>query len=232
MNLRDDSKISSAPEGLRSEMFRPEAFQESRILANETGMDRLKAMFDMSHGFGPELSLVQSACIYTACTGALIGGWNYARTARENYIRKNQGTTFLNPKQATRELQDTMFLQFGRGAWKLGWRMMVFSSLYMTVAVAGFTYRNKFGITEHVAAGTLAGFVYKLNMGVRGSLVGAGLGSLLGFLSGATLSVTTKVMGVTVPEFRYWQHDYWMQEYSEKKALWQKEQAAKGSKSS
>lgn len=232
MDLRDDSKISSAPEGLRSEMFRPEAFHESRILANETGMDRLKAMFDLSNGFGPELSLVQSACIYTGSAGALIGGWNYARTARENYIRKNQGTSFLNPKQATRELQDAMFLQFGRGAWKLGWRMMAFSSLYMTVAVAGFTYRNKFGIAEHVAAGTLAGFVYKLNMGVRGSLVGAGLGSLLGLLSGATLSVATKVMGVTVPEFRYWQHDYWMQEYSEKKALWQKEQAAKGLKSS
>nr|XP_050032340.1 RPII140-upstream gene protein-like isoform X1 [Dermacentor andersoni] len=232
MEFQDDAKISSAPEGLRSEMFRPEDFRESRILANETGMDRLKAMFDMSNGFGPELSLVKSAGLYTASTGALIGGWYYARTARDNYIRKNQGTAFINPKQATRELQDAMFLAFGKGAWKLGWRMMVFSTIYMGVAVAGFTYRNKFGVAEHVAAGTLAGFVYKLNMGVRGSLVGAGLGSLLGLVSGATLSVATKAMGITVPEFRYWQHDYWMKEYSEKKALWQKEQAAKGSNAS
>ncbi|KAH7976015.1 RPII140-upstream gene protein [Rhipicephalus sanguineus] len=231
MQLQDDSKISSSPDGLRSEMFRPEDYQESRIMANETGMDRVKIMFDLSAGFGPELMLVQNASIFSGATGALVGGWNYARTARANYIRKNQGTTFLNPKQATRELQDAMFLEFVRGAWKLGWRMMAFSAIYMTVAVAGFTYRNKFGISEHVAAGALGGFFFKLNMGVRGSLVGAGLGSLLGLASGATLTVGTKAMGVTVPEFRYWQHDYWMQEYSEKKALWLKEKAARELKS-
>ncbi|XP_075730331.1 RPII140-upstream gene protein [Rhipicephalus microplus] len=232
MQLQDESKISRAPEGLRSEMFRPEDFRESRIMANETGMDRVKIMFDLSRGLGPELMLVQNASLFSGVCGALAGGWNYARTARANYIRKNQGSTFLNPKQAMRELQDTMFLQFLRGAWKLGWRMTAFSAIYMTVAVAGFTYRNKFGIAENVAAGALSGFFFKLNMGVRGSLVGAGLGSLLGLASGSALTVGTKALGVTVKEFRYWQHDYWMQEYSEKKALWLKEKAERDLKSS
>lgn len=213
-------------------MFRPEDFRESRIMANETGMDRVKIMFDLSRGLGPELMLVQNASLFSGVCGALAGGWNYARTARANYIRKNQGSTFLNPKQAMRELQDTMFLQFLRGAWKLGWRMTAFSAIYMTVAVAGFTYRNKFGIAENVAAGALSGFFFKLNMGVRGSLVGAGLGSLLGLASGSALTVGTKALGVTVKEFRYWQHDYWMQEYSEKKALWLKEKAERDLKSS
>lgn len=213
-------------------MFRPEDFRQSRILANETGMDRVKMMFDLSRGFGPELALVKNACFMSGLTGAVVGGWNYATTARANYIRKNEGTTFVNPRQAARELQDTMFLEFCRGAWKLSWRMMAFSAIYMTVAVAGFTYRNKFGVAEHVAGGALSGFFFKINMGVRGSLVGTGLGSLLGLLSGSVISMGTKVAGVTVPEFRYWQHDYWMQEYSEKKALWQKEKVARELKSS
>ncbi|XP_054925352.2 complex I assembly factor TIMMDC1, mitochondrial isoform X2 [Dermacentor andersoni] len=162
----------------------------------------------------------------------LLGTTTYARTKELPSSTLSRQRWVYQQCTFPRELQDAMFLAFGKGAWKLGWRMMVFSTIYMSVAVAGFTYRNKFGVAEHVAAGTLAGFVYKLNMGVRGSLVGAGLGSLLGLVSGATLSVATKAMGITVPEFRYWQHDYWMKEYSEKKALWQKEQAAKGSNAS
>lgn len=227
MPFEDNSKISEAPQGLRSEMFRPESHEESWILKNETGADRLKMMFDISCGFGPELTLVRAGFTIGGLTGLLVGGLNYAKLAKMNYIRKNQGTPFLNPKQAAREMHDTMFLEFARGGFKLGWRMAVFSTLYMTGVTAGFTYRNKFGIAEHVASGALTGFLFKVNMGIRGSLVGMGLGGLLGLISGAVLCTATKFSGMTVPEFRYWSHQYWMQEYSEKKAVWEKEQTAK-----
>lgn len=227
MPFEDNSKISSAPEGLRSEMFRPENPQMSAALANETGMDRLKVMFDISAGLGPELLIVQTAGIFGGTAGALIGGWNYATAAKANYIRQNQGNAFLSAKQASRELQDAIFLQFVRGAFKVGWRTGTFSAIYMTTVVAGFTYRNKFGIAEHVAGGALAGLCFKMNMGIMGSLVGAGLGGLLGLIGGTIISLSTKAYGLTVPEFRYWQHSYWIKEYSDKREMWKKEQAAK-----
>lgn len=227
MPFEDNSKISEAPEGLRSEMFRPESHEGSWLLMNETGADRLKMMFDISRGLGPELTLVKAGFTIGGISGLLVGGINYARTAKINYIRRNQATPFVNPKQAMRELNDTMLLEFTRGGFKLGWRMAVFSTLYMTGITAGFTYRNKFGIAEHVASGALTGFLFKVNMGIRGSLVGMCLGGLLGLASGVVLCACTKFSGMTVPEFRYWSHNYWLQEYSEKKAVWKKEQTAK-----
>lgn len=227
MPFEDNRKISEAPQGLRSEMFRPESHEGSVVLMNETGAERLKVMFDISRGFGPELTLVRAGFTIGGLAGLLIGGLNYAKLAKMNYIRKNQATPFINPKQAVREMYDTMFLEFARGGFKLGWRMAAFSALYMTGVTAGFTYRNKFGIAEHVASGALTGFLFKVNMGIRGSLVGMGLGSLLGLISGAVLCAGTKFSGMTVQEFRYWSHNYWMQEYSEKKAVWEKEQEAK-----
>lgn len=227
MPFEDNLKISSAPEGLRSEIFRPENPEMSTLLANETGMERLKMMFDISAGLGPELCMVQTAGFLGAAAGSVVGGWNYAMTARANYIRQNQGNAFLHARQAARELQDTMVLQFGKGAFKVGWRTGAFSMIYMTAVSAGFTYRNKFGIAEHVVGGALAGFCFKVNMGLRGSLVGAGLGGLLGLAGGVIMSLSTKACGLTVSEFRYWQHSYWMREYSEKKEMWRKEKEAK-----
>uniref|UniRef100_A0A023GAG5 Complex I assembly factor TIMMDC1, mitochondrial n=1 Tax=Amblyomma triste TaxID=251400 RepID=A0A023GAG5_AMBTT len=227
MPFEDNSKISSVPEGLRSEMFRPEYPQMSTAFANETGMDRLKKMFDISSGPGPELQMVESAGFVGAIIGSMVGGWNYSTTARIDYIRRNQATSFLNAKQASRELQDAMFLAFARGAFRVGWRTGTFSAIYMTTVIAGFTYRNKFGIAEHVAGGALAGFLFKMNMGIAGSLIGAGLGGLLGLAGGTLMSLGTKAYGLTVPEFRYWQHNYWIQEYSEKKEKWKEGKAAK-----
>lgn len=120
-------------------------------------------------------------------------------------------------------MQDKMVLEFFRGAFKLGWRMALFSGIYVLGTVSGLTYRNKFGIAEHVASGAVAGFLFKVNLGVKGSLTGLVLGGLLGVVSGTTMCVGTKALGITVPEFRYWHHNYWLKEYNEKKQLWDKE---------
>lgn len=196
-----------------SEIDRPTNYSEVAILKNETGWDRLSAMFDVSSGLGPELSLVQTGMVIGGVSGGIAGGWNYAKIAKMNFIRQNESNYYTHTKEAARDLHDKVTMQFFRGAAKLGWRMAIFSGLFVLGAVSGFTYRNKFGIAEHVASGALCGLLFKINMGLRGSIVGLALGSSLGLLSGTTMCITTKAMGITVPEYRYWQHNYWLKEY-------------------
>ncbi|KAG0415146.1 hypothetical protein HPB47_007699 [Ixodes persulcatus] len=166
-----------------------------------------------SSGFGPELELVKTGTSIGIILGGLSGGLNYAKQAKINYIRQNEANYYLKPKEAMREMQDKMALEFFRGGFKLGWRMGLFSAIYTLGTVSGLTYRNKFGIAEHVASGAVAGLLFKVNLGVKGSLAGLVVGGLLGLVSGTTMCVGTKALGITVPEFRYWQHHYWMKEY-------------------
>lgn len=200
-----------------SETNRPKAYVESEILQKETGWDRLMMMFTFDSGLSPELKFVHQAVTLGGASGAAVGGINFARQARENFIRKHQADAFTSEMEATRQLYDKMILEFYRGAWRFGWRMAFFSGIYVLIAMGGSVYRNKFGITEQVAAGALSGSVFKMNMGLKGTLAGCFLGSVLGAASGCSTYFLTKSFGVTMPEFRYWQHAYWIQDYNEKK---------------
>ncbi|KAM7294472.1 putative RPII140-upstream protein [Ixodes scapularis] len=222
MSATQEQPNDQAPRGIVSEIDRPVDFSQIAVLQNETGWDRLRTMYDLSAGFGPELELVKTGMGIGIVLGGLSGGLNYAKQAKVNYIRQNEANYYLKPKDAMKEMQDKMALEFFRGGFKLGWRMGLFSGIYVLGTVSGLTYRNKFGIAEHVASGAVAGLLFKVNLGVKGSLAGLVVGGLLGLVSGTTMCVGTKALGITVPEFRYWQHQYWMKEYNEKKAKWDK----------
>ncbi|CAN7941380.1 unnamed protein product, partial [Ixodes hexagonus] len=153
MTVTENQPDRQAPRGIVSEIDRPIDFSQISVLKNETGWDRLRTMFDMSAGMGPELELVKTGVGLGLALGGLSGGLNYAKQAKINYIRQNEANYFVKPKEAMREMQDKMALEFIRGAFKLGWRMALFSGVYVLGTVSGLTYRNKFGIAEHVASG-------------------------------------------------------------------------------
>lgn len=222
MSATQEQPGDQAPRGIVSEIDRPVDFSQIPVLQNETGWDRLKTMFDLSAGLGPELELVKTGMGIGVVLGGLSGGLNYAKQAKINFIRQNEGNYYVKPQEAMKQMQDKIAVEFFRGGFKLGWRMALFSGIYVLGAVSGLTYRNKFGIAEHVASGAVAGLLFKVNLGVKGSLAGLAVGGLLGFVTGTTMCVGTKALGITVPEFRYWQHQYWMKEYNEKKEKWDK----------
>ncbi|XP_064483395.1 RPII140-upstream gene protein-like [Ornithodoros turicata] len=206
-----------------SEINRPADFNELDILKNETGWDRLRTMYSLEFGLSPELQFVQKAAGCGGVAGAVFGGINFARQAKENFIRSNQASAFMSPVEATRQMYDKMLLELYRGAWRFGWRTTLFSGLYVAASISGSVFRNKFGIAEHAAAGALCGMFFKANMGLRGTVAGLVVGTTLGSLCGASIYFTTKMSGVTMAEYRYWSHDYWLKEYNEKK----KQQKAK-----
>lgn len=69
-------------------------------------------------------------------------------------------------------------------------------------------YRGKSSIYEYLAAGTVTGSLYKLNMGLRGMAVGGLLGGSLGAVAGAVSLLVLKVSGRSMEEVRYWQYQW------------------------
>lgn len=56
-------------------------------------------------------------------------------------------------------------------------------------------YKGKFDPLNHVISGTIAGAVYKMNMGLKGAIAGGVLGSILGAISGSVASIILYVTG-------------------------------------
>lgn len=48
--------------------------------------------------------------------------------------------------------------------------------------------------------GAVTGFLYKMNLGLRGALVGSGLGSILGVVCGGLSILALKLSGITIDE--------------------------------
>lgn len=101
---------------------------------------------------------------------------------------------------------------------------LIFRGIYTLIQV----YRNKCGVLEYIIAGSTTGALYKFNMGPRGWVVGAGLGSVLGLIGGGLTNLLLSLAGMSMDEVRFWQ-THWKEErrrYTFKKAeeLREKEQ--------
>lgn len=69
-------------------------------------------------------------------------------------------------------------------------------------------YRGKSSIYEYLAAGTITGSLYKLNMGLRGMAVGGLLGGSLGGVAGLVSLLVMYASGTSMEEVRYWQYKW------------------------
>lgn len=176
----------------------------------ETGMDRLKRMFSVDEHENISLevsSIIQVACM-SSFIGALYGGVMSSRTAYMDFVTNNQATMFRDHLEAKKKLQDKVTFSFGRGAFRWGWRLSLFSTVYITTSTTISVYRGKFGIIEHVAAGAIAGLLYKLPAGPRGWVVGAALGCVLGSFAGTITYTILSLTGMSMDEIRYWQYQW------------------------
>ncbi|KAF4516796.1 hypothetical protein B566_EDAN004635 [Ephemera danica] len=177
---------------------------------NETGRDRLYMMFSTDE-FGntsPEVVSVLQAGMLGLFTGGCIGGFIHSRNAYLNFMETNQATAFTSHLEAKKKLQDKVTINFGKGAFKWGWRLGLFSSSYVLITTSIAVYRGKSGIIEYVTAGGLTGATYKSSLGFRGVLVGGILGSVLGGLAGAISLGILRLTGTTMEEVRYWQYQW------------------------
>ncbi|XP_069703295.1 RPII140-upstream gene protein isoform X2 [Periplaneta americana] len=180
---------------------------------NETGRDRLYMMYSLDEfgNISPELNSACQAAFLGTFIGACYGGVLNSKIAYTDFMERNEATIFKNHLDAKKKLQDQVTIGFGKGAFRWGWRLGLFSGMYVLFTTSIAVYRGHSSIVEYVAAGGLTGALYKCNMGLRGMAVGGGLGSVLGGIAGiASLSIL-KLSGLSMEEVRFWQHQ-WKQE--------------------
>ncbi|XP_065156145.1 RPII140-upstream gene protein isoform X2 [Atheta coriaria] len=146
-------------------------------------------------------SIIEVGCMSMFIAG-LYGGVMSSKTAYLEFFQNNQATTFKNHFEAKRILQDKVTVAFGKGAFRLGWRVTVFSTSYVTFTTAVSVYRGKNGLLEHIIGGGVAGSMYKFNSGPRAMLVGGVLGSTLGLVAGATTLLLLKLTGMEMSDVR------------------------------
>ena len=62
------------------------------------------------------------------------------------------------------------------------------------------SYRGKIALENYILGGSIAGLLFKMNLGLRGALVGTGLGGILGGVCGSVSLIILKLSGITIDE--------------------------------
>ncbi|XP_030371348.1 RPII140-upstream gene protein [Scaptodrosophila lebanonensis] len=193
---------------------------------NETGLDRLKHIFTVDEfgSISSELNSIYQAGFLGFLVGALYGGVTQSRVSYMNFMENNQATAFKSHLDAKKKLQDQFTVNFAKGGFKWGWRVGLFTTSYFGIITCISVYRDKSSIYEYLAAGSVTGAAYKVNLGLRGMAAGGLIGGFLGGIAGVTSLLLMKVSGTSMEEVRYWQYK-WRLERDETIAQAMKKQA-------
>nr|CAD7396951.1 unnamed protein product [Timema cristinae] len=159
----------------------------------------------------PELHSVFQSGFFGTTLGVIMGGWYRTKDTYLNFIERNQATVFRDHLDAKKKLQDQVTINFAKGAFYWGWRLGLFTSTYVLITTSISVYRGKSSILEYLAAGCITGSCFKMNMGVKGMVVGGLLGSALGGLAGGISLAIFSITGTSMEDVRYWQYK-WKQE--------------------
>ncbi|KAK9881748.1 hypothetical protein WA026_017269 [Henosepilachna vigintioctopunctata] len=184
----------------------------TEIQKNETsgGWNRLKKMIEIDE-FGDisrEMKTISQTAMLSSFIGFLFGSFMSTRTTYSDFMRNHTATSFTSHFEAKKKLQDAMTKSVGRGGWKWCWRLCLFSTTYVGLSTMISVYRGKNGILEFILAGTATGALYKWQMGPKGWIVGAVVGSFLGLTSGAVTYGILELTGQTMDEVRIHQQSF------------------------
>jgi len=186
------------------------AYLENKPPTNETGWDRLKDMFkvDEFDSISSELNSIYQAGFLGFLVGALYGGIIQSRASYFNFMESNKATAFKSHLDAKRKLQDQFTVNFAKGGFKWGWRVGLFTTSYFGIITCISVYRGKSSIYEYLAAGTITGALYKVNMGLRGMTAGGVIGGAMGGFAGIFSLLLLRLSGTSMEEVRYWQYKW------------------------
>ncbi|KAH8417646.1 hypothetical protein KR222_003496 [Zaprionus bogoriensis] len=176
----------------------------------ETGAERLKQMFTIDEfgSISSELNSVYQAGFLGFLIGGIYGGVTQSRVSYINFMENNQATAFKSHLEAKKKMQDQFTVNFAKGGFKWGWRVGLFTTSYFGIITGISVYRGKSSIYEYLAAGSITGGLYKLNLGLRGMAAGGIIGAFLGGIAGVASLLLMKASGTSMEEVRYWQYKW------------------------
>ncbi|KAG7299562.1 hypothetical protein JYU34_016536 [Plutella xylostella] len=169
-----------------------------------TGYDRLKEMYTRNEYLEASVELynVVQATFTGAFIGACMGGFVRSREAYLYFIENNQATIFTSTMEAKKKLQDYVTVAFAKGATYWGWRLALFTGIFSLVSTTISVYRGETSVIEYTVAGAITGGLYRANLGLAATCVGAGLGGVLSSFGGLAIVLLLKITGVTMEDIR------------------------------
>lgn len=170
--------------------------------------ERVQAIFetDLYGDISPDLHRIKDSTMLSMILGAIIGGISRSREAGERFMRQNAHEKFETPQYAQKAMQDKIMLGFGSGAFKVGWRLALFTFVYTMGTSCIAAYRGQHGILEHVGGAAAAGYLYKFKQGPKASLAGLAVGAGLGLSAGTLTYYGAKLAGKTPDELIQWHY--------------------------
>ncbi|BES92386.1 Tim17/Tim22/Tim23/Pmp24 family [Nesidiocoris tenuis] len=194
---------------LCSAVIAPKVSSEVPAQVNE-GWERVKRIFEKDDDIGtisPEISSIVQTTLLTALTGACYGGFMQSREGYLRFFENNQATQFTDHFEAKKKLQDTVTLNFAKGAMKWSWRLALFGCMYTTSVTVLATYRGDDSIFDFIAAGFLSGSLYRIKYGLRGVIVGGSLGLMIGLFAGSVTLAVLRLSDTKLDQIRKAQAD-------------------------
>ncbi|KAI4495525.1 hypothetical protein M0802_008739 [Mischocyttarus mexicanus] len=175
-----------------------------------TPMGRIKKIF-ISTEIEPLSKELQNFINFTSTAslvGIAVGGLFYTRGVAQDFIDNNEATRFYNHMDAKRSLQKKVTIQFAKGAYRFGWRLTLFSGIYEFIRMMLTAYYGHHSILHYMIGAGVAGFLFKLSLGLKGSLVGLVVGTVLGAIGGSFILLFLKLTGMSLEDFERI-HQYW-----------------------
>ncbi|PBC25740.1 RPII140-upstream gene protein [Apis cerana] len=145
--------------------------------------------FDDEKGYPTkELQSVYNATSLGFITGFLLGGLNKAKDIRETHKKENQATLYKHKFYAYRDIQNKINFALTKGGISFGIKVGFFCFLFSSISAFLFVYRGKFDVLNTTFSGAATGFIYKMNMGLKGAFAGTLLGTIMGAIYGCITS--------------------------------------------
>lgn len=170
----------------------------------DTGWDRIKDLFDRdpTQKYSEEVTDVIKSGAVAALAGLVYGGLPAARHARQQYIQVSQAELYTNRADAVRSAHNAAVRGFVRYGWRWSWRVAAFVTLFNSISTGLSVYRDKYTLSHYAAAGAVTGGLFRVNLGLRGLVAGAIIGTVLGIPAGALIISMQSIAGETIRERR------------------------------
>ncbi|XP_074520832.1 complex I assembly factor TIMMDC1, mitochondrial [Halichoeres trimaculatus] len=196
------SSMSGAPAPILSSSSMPSNMGKPEF--PDTGWERIKDLFerDATHKHSEELINVFKSSVVAALAGLIYGGLPAARHARQRYIESSQAEMYTGRVDAVRSAHNAAIRGFVRYGWRWSWRVAVFVTLFNSVSTGLSVYRDKYALSHYAAAGAVTGGLFRLTLGLGGTVAGTIIGAILGVPTGAMIISMQSVAGETARERR------------------------------
>lgn len=171
---------------------------------SDTPMERIKKIFVSTpvEPISKELRMLLTLMGTAGIAGFFVGGVMHTRYSIQKFIENNEATRFYSHYDAQKQLHVSLSSQFVKIGLKYAWRTALFTAIFGSIQLLLTTYYGEPSVWHYVAGGSTAGLLFKMSLGLRGSLAGFIVGGILGGIGGFLSVLLLKLTGIKLEDLQ------------------------------